>query len=104
MNTKIKRSRKWPAFRRAYLKGYKECFACGRLKTFFCWIYAHHILPYYVNSKLELDQTNLIPLCRRCHLLLGHLGSWDMVNLGAAADISNFRDKIEQWKNRSGSL
>lgn len=104
MNQKIKRSKKWPAFRRAYLKGYHECFACGRPKTFFRKLYAHHILPCYLNPKLELDQTNLIPFCRRCHLLFGHLSSWDRLNLGVSVDVSNFRDKIEQWKNKSGSL
>lgn len=104
MIVKIKRSKKWPTFRRAYLKGYKECFACGRSKNLFIRLAAHHILPYYIESKLELDQTNLIPLCRRCHLLLGHLGSWDRINLSASIDISHIRDKIEQWKNRCGSL
>lgn len=100
---KLKRSKKWRTFRKGYLKGNPECFACGRNHWLFR-ITAHHIIPYYIKPELELDQTNLIPLCRRCHLLFGHLNSWDRVNLGASADISNFRDKIEQWKNRTGSL
>ena len=98
------RSSDWPRFRRAYLKSYRECFACGRRRAWYRWLDAHHLVPFYAEPDLELEQTNLMPLCRRCHLLIGHLGSWRMANLESSYYASTLRDKIEQWKNRTGSL
>ena len=34
----------------------------------------HHIKPVRVYPELELDESNLIALCDRCHFVLGHLG------------------------------
>lgn len=98
----FKRSKKWRAFRKGYLQGYSECFCCGRQKKWFRRLEAHHIVPIYEQPDLELSQTNLIPLCNRCHLLIGHLGSWEKINLEAASYASNIRDKIEQYTIRAG--
>lgn len=67
-----KRSDKWPALRRAFLKG-KVCAVCGKRKK----LEAHHILPFHIDPSKELDPSNLLPLCEgnktiNCHLRFGH--------------------------------
>jgi len=53
------RSSDWPRFRRAYLKSYRECFACGRRRAWYRWLDAHHLVPFYAEPGLELEQTDL---------------------------------------------
>ena len=49
----------------------KKCQWCG--SGFF--IQVHHFEEtYHQNPKRELDPTNLVPLCRKCHLEHGHRG------------------------------
>jgi hypothetical protein len=43
-------------------------------------------VPFHVAPELELEDNNLIALCRRCHLFVGHLGSWSRVNVSVLAD------------------
>ena len=69
------RSPKWAALAKRFLKG-KACAVCGRKER----VVPHHILPYHLYPTLELDESNLIPLCENrshnCHFWIGHLGSW----------------------------
>lgn len=74
------RSSAWPTFRRLHIKD--ECEYCGT--TYFREL--HHCVPVHVDQSKELDIKNVVTLCRRCHLLLGHLGSWFSYNL----DIKNW--------------
>jgi 5-methylcytosine-specific restriction endonuclease McrA len=36
----------------------------------------HHIQPVHVAPQLAMRPDNMISLCRRCHLVVGHLGSF----------------------------
>lgn len=62
------RSSKWPAVRAEHIERHPVCEACGSAAN----LNVHHIIPFHVNSYLELDPTNLITLCRNCHFTLGH--------------------------------
>lgn len=63
----------------------------------------HHIVPFHLNPRLELEPTNLITLCEakhdgvNCHLLFGHLGNFKSVNKLVEIDSHEWADKI---KNR----
>jgi len=74
------RSGKWPRVRKQHLKEHPRCAVCGGRKN----VEVHHICPYKQAPELELEPTNLITLCNhlRCHLLVGHLGSYHSWNEG----------------------
>jgi hypothetical protein len=70
------RSPDWPALRLRWLAVEPCCQACGRVDQ----LQVHHILPVEYFPEKELDATNLITLCPRCHWMLGHLGDWTKYN------------------------
>jgi len=69
------RSSRWPAFRSGILAAHPRCEACGAHATT-----VHHIIPFQYAPDRELDTNNLIALCDRCHLILGHLGDFHSYN------------------------
>ncbi len=90
------RSPKWAAISKRFLKG-KVCAVCGRKEE----IVAHHKRPFHLFPELELDESNLIPLCEgrtvNCHLAVGHLMSFKSHNPDVETDAAYMREKI---KNR----
>lgn len=71
------RSGAWPRVRAEHLKREPACAACGRQGD----VDVHHVIPYHVDPRLELDPGNLITLCADpCHLVFGHLLSWRRAN------------------------
>ncbi len=64
---------------------------------------AHHKLPFHLHPELELEDSNLIPLCEEkedginCHLAFGHLGNFKSFNKDVEADAGTWNEKI---KNR----
>jgi len=54
----------------------KECACCGGKKK----IQVHHIKPRHLFPQLALVLSNLIALCKDCHLRIGHLGSYFQYN------------------------
>lgn len=72
----IGRSGKWPALRKRFLSVYPTCAACGRADD----LEVHHKVPYWIDPSRELDVSNLLTLCSRCHFVIGHLGDWTAWN------------------------
>jgi 5-methylcytosine-specific restriction protein A len=78
------RSPRWPAVAHAHLKAHPACAACGGTDH----LQVHHVRPFHLFPKLELDPTNLITLCESgragvlCHLHYGHCGDWSASNPG----------------------
>jgi hypothetical protein len=54
----------------------------------------HHCDPFDWYPDRELDPDNLLTLCRRCHLFVGHLGEWCSYNPEARRDAAIWRRKI----------
>ena len=98
-----KRSDKWPALRKAFLKG-KVCAVCGGAKK----LEAHHIRPFHLHPELELDETNLIALCENkgdginCHLFVGHLGSFQSFNASVRDDARDWQQRLIHRPTREG--
>jgi hypothetical protein len=83
-----KRDPKWDKTRDKFLIG-KKCAACGTTQE----LEAHHILPLYFGGA-ELDEANLLALCRLHHFVFGHLGSWYSYNPNVIQDCAAYLVKI----------
>lgn len=70
------RSSRWYNLRKRYLKIHDHCAACCSNTS----LEVHHIVPFHIDKAKELDPSNLITLCRHCHLVLGHLRDYDIYN------------------------
>jgi len=90
------RSSEWPAVERAYIKKNPCCAICGGKVG----LNAHHIIPFEYGGP-ELDENNLITLCRgtfNCHLLFGHLGDWQGANPLVRADALDWQFRFRARK------
>jgi 5-methylcytosine-specific restriction enzyme A len=80
------RSPLWTTVRRKHLKDEPNCQYCGGTDN----LEVHHVKPYHLHPELELEQSNLITLCEEegtlCHLKVGHLGNWRLVNVNVRLD------------------
>lgn len=91
-----RRSSKWPGVRNAFLKTHTTCAVCGSKDS----LQVHHKKPFHLFPDLELDPSNLIALCEsktagtNCHLLFGHLGSFQSYNPSVEADSIGWQIKI----------
>lgn len=92
------RSPQWPKLRRDFLKANPTCAFCGGKKK----LEAHHIRPYHIRPELELNTSNLIPLCEgrtglNCHLIAGHWGDFvDKYNLQIEGDAKDWIKRLEK--------
>lgn len=62
------RSGGWSSVREEFVRLHPVCEACGSRSN----LNVHHIVPFYLDSSLELDVKNLITLCREHHFRVGH--------------------------------
>ncbi len=89
-----KRSAQWPTVRKHHLERQPCCQVCGSDKG----LEVHHIRPFHLHPKLELDPANLITLCEGtrggCHFLFGHLENWHSFNPNVVSDAAAWREKI----------
>jgi hypothetical protein len=101
----IARSPQWPALEAAHRKRQPVCACCGNPDA---PIQVHHIFPFHIcvalgRPDLELDERNLISLCQGKagveapdhHLLLGHLDSFQSLNLEVEEDARRFQGLSE---------
>jgi 5-methylcytosine-specific restriction endonuclease McrA len=72
------------------MRAIPECEICNRKKG----LEAHHIVPFHIAPDLELKPNNLMALCRRCHLFVGHLGGWQRFNINVETDAMLWRAKM----------
>lgn len=56
---------------RLYAKEHPFCRWCGKRS-----IEVHHILPIHAAPHLASERANMISLCRKCHLIVGHCGDY----------------------------
>lgn len=91
------RSPKWDEVRDAFVEKHKHCAACGSKDK----LQVHHIVPFHVDPSKELDTTNLIVLCEqatKCHLKVGHLGSWRKFNVNVIKDAAKLLKSAKKHK------
>lgn len=75
------RSDHWPTVRKHFVEANPTCAACGSDKH----LQVHHVIPFHIDGKMELDPSNFITLCmndtplQRCHFEVGHHGNWKNV-------------------------
>ena len=72
----VTRSSGWRKVRKEAIDAHPYCAVCGRKHL----LQVHHKKPFQHRPELELDPDNLIVLCGRCHLLIGHWGWWKATN------------------------
>jgi len=87
------RSSEWKEVRKLHLKRESECIACGKdsIKD----LEVHHIVPVHINKTLELEPSNLVTLCTRCHLVFGHLSDYRSWNRNVINDSLAYYDKVQ---------
>jgi len=84
------RSSRWPEVRDVFIKTHAECSACGGKRH----LQVHHIRPFHLDPKDELDSENLITLCMgrdECHLEIGHGGNFANYNPHVVASAKEYR-------------
>jgi hypothetical protein len=86
------RSGQWQTVRKYFLVEHTSCEGCGATKR----LEAHHCVPYHLDKAKELDPDNLICLCRRCHLFIGHLDNWGSYNPMVREDAALWLEKIKK--------
>jgi 5-methylcytosine-specific restriction endonuclease McrA len=95
------RSNQWPAIRAAHLRINPNCSVCGTRGSFLKPNEVHHCAVFHLNPQLELEESNLITLCRNHHLLVGHLMDWKSFNENVREDAGTWLEKV---KNRPEEL
>lgn len=94
------RSGKWHTLQQKFLRAYPECAACGTREN----LNVHHEKDFAHNPSLELVWSNLITLCRKHHLELGHdpdgpdgpaIPDWHKINPNVRADAERMRQKLQ---------
>lgn len=88
-----RRHPQWGKVRDMVLEG-ADCSACGTRNG----LELHHIEPFHIRPDLELEPSNLIPLCERCHLVFGHLGCWRCHNPKVAMDAAKHRGRVHEYR------
>lgn len=86
------RSPKWRIVRDWFVKNNPQCCVCETKSN----LEVHHIEPYHLFPEKELDKMNLMTLCERCHLFVGHLGSWQAWNPGVVSDAIVWNEKMRE--------
>lgn len=85
------RSPEWKNVRKLHLDREPTCQACGRKKD----LEVHHIVPVHIDKVLELEPSNLITLCEKCHLIFGHLYDFKSWNDNVIEDSNLFFKKVK---------
>jgi 5-methylcytosine-specific restriction endonuclease McrA len=91
------RSSEWQSVRKSFVKRHPYCEACGSMKS----INVHHVEPFHLRPDLELDEWNLITLCRRHHFEIGHDpdGPWKPGKPNWSKSNPLVRSHAEQFRN-----
>ena len=93
-----KRSPHWQTTRKKHLAENAVCSVCGGTSM----LEVHHIEPFHLNPKLELDPSNFITLCEAkkdgvtCHLFFGHLGNYKSFNKNVTEDAKLWKEKLKE--------
>lgn len=93
---RFERSSQWMSVRSAFIEKHSCCAVCGKRKK----LQVHHKVPFSVRPDLELVESNLVTLCDRCHLFIGHIGYFVSWNPSIDSDISIWKHKFQHRPNK----
>lgn len=88
------RSSQWPTVQKNHLLKQPFCSVCGIRGNILNPLNVHHVKPFHDHPELELDEKNLISLCRIHHFFFGHLNNWSSYNDTVRTDSDMWRQKI----------
>ena len=88
------RSSQWSRVRKDNIKSY--CELCERKGKLLHPLELHHIRPFHLHPELELEPSNFITLCRKCHLDFAHLGDFKSFNADIQSEAEHWRLKRKQ--------
>ena len=94
-SSESKRSPHWPTVRNKFAAEHPECCVCSAKTQVI-----HHVETFATHPDKELDPDNLVALCDRCHLLIGHLGNFQNVN----PDVRKHIDIIHKAKEKADAI
>jgi 5-methylcytosine-specific restriction endonuclease McrA len=60
-------------------------------------LYTHHIVPTNIDKTRVDDKTNLVTLCKTCHLL-AHNNCWNDINATIAEKLNNYIKSLEYYE------
>lgn len=89
------RSAQWPEVQKAHIAKFPACASCNTKGNILNKLNVHHCTPYHLDKSKELDEQNLITLCRKCHFFVGHLYSWKSFNITVREDAKLWKQKIK---------
>lgn len=89
------RSSEWKDLRDSFILREKVCGYCMRQDKD---MEVHHITPFHVAPELELEEDNLIVLCKKCHLVQGHYGNFKLWNPDIKLHSANYADNKARFK------
>ena len=92
------RASEWVYVRNEFVRRHPRCEACGSGYQ----LNVHHIKPFHLYPELELDEGNLITLCREHHFRIGHdpdgpgpaKPNWSASNPNVRSDAASVRSKV----------
>jgi hypothetical protein len=90
------RSPHWPTVRKHHLQREPVCAVCGTKED----LDVHHILSFHTHPELELEDSNLITLCRHDHWVWGHLLDWKADDPDIRQHIAVFKERVRQAKEK----
>ena len=88
------RSPKWSEVQKSFIALHSTCAVCGTKGKLLNPLNVHHRLPFHKDPSKELDENNLITLCRKCHFIFGHLNNWSSWNVTIKEDAAQWLLKI----------
>ncbi len=92
------RSGKWAGFLKKFLADNPECLGCGRKAET-----GHHVVPFGADEALELDPTNIAPVCVPCHFVVCHDGNWHTYAPNVLADLADHKARLKKALPISGA-
>lgn len=69
-----------------------RCKWCGSMKS----VEIHHVVPIWKDAALAHEESNFIALCRKCHFVLGHAGSFRDRYVANIKDICEMKDLYDR--------
>lgn len=96
----VGRASGWGELARETVEQHPYCSCCRAERD----LQVHHVRPVHLFPAEEMMPHNLLVLCRRCHLFVGHLGDTRRWNPMARSDASKWRRKIGQAEEERKTL